>query len=513
MLHFGSSDLSLTGQFQLCVANLVYSGAIVAMAMITQQQLEDLNTLAQFMDFAGVAGETADTGTLKGAFLAAIGAGETTVPRGLGLIPKEQFEAVVNTIQLVSGPAEARVTLPPNLMQRGALITVGYLCRVKVGLLETLAPTTHPPALSPVVTAMPPPIINKVCMGMVARQGDGTELELVADEVVSDGHARWEHIYGVGQRPDPDEECTMSQLTCLGHLVKIGQPPSVDFAVWGPHGQRIERKLRLSGQVFAADGTLRNGEIAGPPDINVWAASYDVFATGSIMLNILDLGTLLKYRKLILRYHARYGPQVWLLLYQADTRFRCEHLLRLKHLCSDEHKQALLSGKTTLFDPSKPWNYTWDRGISDSAWWSKEFNEPAMMLLSRTASLSAVVSEDAPVHASRDAGSHVAAPLVGGADSLTRSQPSKRRSNAQSHPIAGGVHKVNRKGFSLCQAFQTGGCGQTVGNNQCPSNRETVHQCSKCLSIAHGSSVCDKTAQQKPKKRRFNNSKGNGKHK
>ena len=89
MLHFGSSDLSLTGQFQLCVANLVYSGAIVAMAMITQQQLEDLNTLAQFMDFAGVAGETADTGTLKGAFLAAIGAVETTVPRGLGLVPKE----------------------------------------------------------------------------------------------------------------------------------------------------------------------------------------------------------------------------------------------------------------------------------------------------------------------------------------------------------------------------------------------------------------------------------------
>ena len=63
-------------------------------------------------------------------------------------------------------------------------------------------------------------------------------------------------------------------------------------------------------QVFAADGTLRTVEIAGPPDINVWSSSFDVFATGAIMLDILDLGVILKYRKMIHRYHTRYGSQV-----------------------------------------------------------------------------------------------------------------------------------------------------------------------------------------------------------
>ena len=113
-------------------------------------------------------------------------------------------------------------------------------------------------------------------MSMVARQGDTTELEIVSDLIVSEGHARWEKIYGVGQRPDPDEECIAQQLTCLQHLVQTGQAPSVDFAVWGPHGHRIERKLRLTGQTFSSDGTLRSVEIAGPPDINVWTASYEV---------------------------------------------------------------------------------------------------------------------------------------------------------------------------------------------------------------------------------------------
>ena len=144
---------------------------------------------------------------------------------------------------------------------------------------------------------------------MIARQGDSTEIELVKDEIVSEGHVRWEKIYGIGQRPDPEEECNLQQLTCLNHLIVTGQPPTVDFAVWGPHGLRIERKLRLSGQVFAPDGTLRSVEIAGPPDVNVWMASYDVFATGAIMLNVLDLGILLQYRKMIHRFHTRYGSQ------------------------------------------------------------------------------------------------------------------------------------------------------------------------------------------------------------
>ena len=117
------------------------------------------------------------------------------------------------------------------------------------------------------------------------------------------------------------------------------------------------------------------------------------------MSGSFDLGNLLSYSDFIMRQHTRYGPQCWLLLYQADTRFRLEHLPRLRRRLEDEHSRAVAVHGTTPFEPTRPWNFSLASGVTDSAWWNLEFTEPAMMLLARTASLAAFVGGDAPVGA------------------------------------------------------------------------------------------------------------------
>ena len=52
--------------------------------------------------------------------------------------------------------------------------------------------------------------------------------------------------YGAGERPRKDAEPTTEQLAAICHLLDNGLPPFADFAVFGPHGHRLERKLKLS---------------------------------------------------------------------------------------------------------------------------------------------------------------------------------------------------------------------------------------------------------------------------
>jgi hypothetical protein len=52
------------------------------------------------------------------------------------------------------------------------------------------------------------------------------------------------------------------------------------------------------------------------------------------------------------------------------------------------------------------------------------------------------------------------------------------------------VFVKNRAGKPLCEAVQTGACAETVGHNLCPTDRNCVHQCNKCLAIKHNGSQC-----------------------
>ena len=48
--------------------------------------------------------------------------------------------------------------------------------------------------------------------------------------------------------------------------------PYVDFAIWGPHGGRLMRKLKLHGNTFSSDGSLIPMEVSGPLSLCVLSA-------------------------------------------------------------------------------------------------------------------------------------------------------------------------------------------------------------------------------------------------
>ena len=84
---------------------------------------------------------------------------------------------------------------------------------------------------------------------------------------------------------------------------KIG-PPSilyVDFAVWGPFGHRISKKMKMVGLVMGPKGELHQTECFGPSTFSDWEQSFRVFRTGCMMLEAISSSALDQYHDLILR--------------------------------------------------------------------------------------------------------------------------------------------------------------------------------------------------------------------
>ena len=100
-----------------------------------------------------------------------------------------------------------------------------------------------------------------------------------------------------------------------------------------------------------------------------------------------------RYFDLITFYANRYGTAAWLIIYQADTRCRCEHADRLRRELQSVHNM----GGSREFDPDSPWNAVWRKMATDTAFWQLELVEPASMVLAKSTHISAVVDGDAPV--------------------------------------------------------------------------------------------------------------------
>lgn len=140
----------------------------------------------------------------------------------------------------------------------------------------------------------------------------------------------------MGQYPSADDELTSEQIIALFTRLKEQRPPHMDFSLWGPHGQRVLRKVKLRDGRIEADGSIGTIDIAGPPTFAVWELSYATFAMGCIMLDEIKPARLDSYKRLHRRCHERYGPQIWAVLYQADVRAWLEHAERVRRRGQDE---------------------------------------------------------------------------------------------------------------------------------------------------------------------------------
>ena len=108
-------------------------------------------------------------------------------------------------------------------------------------------------------------------------------------------------FFGRVERPPPNLEPTVEQLSGLKALVEPGQAPNANFGLFQPFGGRhgaCQFEWARPGQE-PRSGAPARWEIFGPTDITVWRQCFDLWSNCVIMLDIIDLGPLQQYRSII----------------------------------------------------------------------------------------------------------------------------------------------------------------------------------------------------------------------
>ena len=237
-----------------------------------------------------------------------------------------------------------------------------------------------------------------------------------------------------------------------------------------------------------------------------WQACYMVFRTAMIMLEYATPSALDSYRDHIRSYATRFGNQCWALIYQTDTRARRELTERIRRRGQGSQTTLDSLGVRAIgFDPERPWEFVFRQLPLEFSFWKKELEDPALLVLARAPG-SAVTSE-API--ARHRGQHITqvagdAPLANlSADPRPAKLPKLATPPQRTHNVdAAGMFLTNRRGATLCAAFQTNSCTSP----SCHS----VHQCSICPQPTHGASDCPNKDRQQ-KNREGQQDKGKGK--
>ena len=456
------------------------------MTEISQSSLDAIKTIGDAAAVAQLDGADNDRTTVLGALLHSIGATAATTISALGVIREADYSAAIQawTIQVPgateSDPSTQRA---PTLIELGKAQYLARIARLKLGL-EAVTSTASPPIVHPATAPGTSSVTaRKVKMNHILSQLDETEVDIVDGSEQIRMFGRYEVLYGKGQRPHPNQEPSIEQLSGLKSLLDNNQCPYADFAIFQPFAARIMKRLKFSGLILNKAGVLSQAEVYGPPDLDNWRACYDVWSNSMIMLDAVDLGPLQMYKSKIELLHARYGEsRVWALLYQADTRARLEHMPRIRLKLHQQHVEAKALGTTTAYDEARPWNMSMQVMCNDDKFWGQEFVEPALIVLSEAKNLGSLTSDDAKIQGAKLAKDQ---PSSAAALSVPPPEPTVRPRNpnrtGRVHDMVDGAYRSNRTGYQLCADFNAGACTNTVQGSWCGVNNSWAHQCSRCL--------------------------------
>lgn len=143
---------------------------------------------------------------------------------------------------------------------------------------------------------------------------------------------KWFQNYQVvmGAQPDESEEPTSSQLGALAKRVfSENKPPYADFSVWTPYERRMTRVQQCRVFRPLGDGSYLQQDLPGPNSFMAWKASWNVFKTAAVMLNIASIASLEAYFKQIERTTIQW-PSCWGLVYTADDAARAERMEKVR---------------------------------------------------------------------------------------------------------------------------------------------------------------------------------------
>ena len=502
----------------------------------TQENLDAWQALGGVIEWAKLAGDHADENTETGSFLKLLGAAMTDPIMLVGSMHAKDFEAILTQWNPNGSAPSPTQRSRAALVGRGSRIFCGNQLTVVAQRaedetnrqLETLrlqaqiaqsatAKAAAPPPLTQ--TTLPVQIQKKVKMNLVADQVIEQEVDLLTEEQVNKFYQNYFDIFG--GLPPPEEEITVEQLTALYVLVQSGSPPYVDFAVFGPHGYRLLRKMKCTGLQLMPGGDMRHVELPGPPTFGMWERCYKCLKTGLLQLKAVGIAKLLRYFEMQKMYHERYGPQIWHMQYQSEVRCRQERMIHIKRLGQDDYRRCQNAGTTSDYDPAKPWDYVWGMACDDFAWWRREFEEPVLLVLTRTQSLSSMIDGDVDIGEEPPAKRQKT--KAGGARQVQQSGwetgfgssqlPTKHNKMERVHNVSNGRFSTNRRGSSICPGFNAGTCNSADRSGRCSKDPSMMHQCDRCLSIEHPGKDCNKSPGAPPAAQPQWKAKGAGKHK
>ena len=195
----------------------------------------------------------------------------------------------------------------------------------------------------------------------------------------------------LGGAPPDDQEPTVALLSAMKHVVTHGCVPYADFGVFG---------LRLTGLMLGPSGELFRSEMAGPMTYDQWEACLMVFRSAMVMMEFASPSSLDGHGDHVRQYSTRFGTQCWALIYQTDTRARREHAERLRRRANTELTALDAIGVKGAYNPKRPWEYVFRQLPVEFAFWKRELEDPALLILAR-APVAAITSE-APVAKTRD---------------------------------------------------------------------------------------------------------------
>ena len=262
--HFGSSSWLI---FESSVRRSGEYGSDLAVVMEpTPSQIAELTTCVKVCAWA----QLSETHTTS--FLGLLGVEPGDHPRVLAAITEGDWVDSMSTWKV--GEVKAAPAIKAKAaVARGAAVLISTGRR----LGEPAVPTPAAPAASAPDATTSAAALGKFKLNTIISQTSDVELRVLDGEKIKAAYAAYKGVFG--GPPPPAYELTVEQLTALKGLLEADMAPYVDFAIWGPHGNRTTHRLKLAGVQFASDGSLFQTEIAGPPTHDHWVRSYACLRT------------------------------------------------------------------------------------------------------------------------------------------------------------------------------------------------------------------------------------------
>ncbi len=372
-------------------------------------------------------------------------------------------------------PVVRRVVL--NLMFNAIKQKFGMDTNILTGV--PAAPAASTPASTTTTTTevqrsvLPP---AKVRLSSIINQASDQEIPLLPEREL----AALRHRYHLlcGDAPLDGAEVTDNQLTALKYMLDSNLNIYVDFGVWGPYGQRNERRMKFLNHFMDASGRWQTAEQPGPSCLEAWRDCWGVFTSAALMLQLASVATLQRYAARFEERCKRY-PRSWHICVIAEDRCRSEFFPGEKRRQERFHADhPSMSG----FDPMKPWNSVFREATDNTDYWLRELQEPAWLYSERRGAV-------APswTHQQQDAAAYSPS------NSPYQHQPQQHQGDKRDRPWEqqgdrarkgkNGKYTHGRTGLEICYTYNRseGGCST---QRWCPNGRE--HACEYCLSNHRG---------------------------